>query len=196
MAPSVQRRKVWLTPTTRVLCSNAAKTRNQLKFAGVPQTRQPISSTCPHNMVNTGPLTAEICTLASLGHPSKFQPVSLLGSLLHRRRSTEANQALHDVWPSPALVHYNYTHFGGKAATLCTLILFSRGKIIHGHILKTPVERSPVRDVADVVQHTIQSRNGFTWARSQCQQPSTPTAVHCTPCTAGCLSTDRRNRRT
>ena len=31
---------VWLTPTTSVLCSNAAKTRNPLKFAGVPQTRQ------------------------------------------------------------------------------------------------------------------------------------------------------------
>ena len=27
VAPSVQYRKVWLTPTTRVLCSNAAKTR-------------------------------------------------------------------------------------------------------------------------------------------------------------------------
>jgi len=44
LAPSVQRRKVWLTPTTRVLCSNTAKTRNLLKFAGVPQTRQRISS--------------------------------------------------------------------------------------------------------------------------------------------------------
>ena len=31
---------VWLTPITRVPCSNAAKTRNPLKFAGVPQTRQ------------------------------------------------------------------------------------------------------------------------------------------------------------
>ena len=31
---------VWLTPTTRVPCSNAAKTRNTLKFAWVPQTRQ------------------------------------------------------------------------------------------------------------------------------------------------------------
>ena len=29
---------------TRVLCSNAAKTRNPLKFAGVPQTRQQISA--------------------------------------------------------------------------------------------------------------------------------------------------------
>ena len=33
-----------LTPTTRVPCSNAAKTRNPLKFTGVPQTRQQISA--------------------------------------------------------------------------------------------------------------------------------------------------------
>ena len=38
MAPSVQRRKVWLTPTTRVPWSNAAKTRNPFKLPGVPQT--------------------------------------------------------------------------------------------------------------------------------------------------------------
>jgi len=44
VAPSVQRRKVWLTPTTKVPCSNAAKTRNPLKFAEVPQTRQQISA--------------------------------------------------------------------------------------------------------------------------------------------------------
>jgi len=42
--PSVQRRKVWLTPTTTVPCSNTAKTRNPLKFAWVPQTRQHISA--------------------------------------------------------------------------------------------------------------------------------------------------------
>ena len=41
---SVQRLKVWLTPTTRVLCSNATKTRNPLKLASVPQTRQQISA--------------------------------------------------------------------------------------------------------------------------------------------------------
>ena len=34
---------VWLTLTTRVPCSNAAKTRNPLKFAGVPQTNETIS---------------------------------------------------------------------------------------------------------------------------------------------------------
>jgi len=35
---------VWLTPTTRVPCINAAKMRNPLKFARVPQTRQQISA--------------------------------------------------------------------------------------------------------------------------------------------------------
>jgi len=42
-APSIQC-AVWLTPTTKVPCSNAAKTRNPLKFAGVPQTRQHFSA--------------------------------------------------------------------------------------------------------------------------------------------------------
>ena len=35
---------VWLTPTIRVLCSNAAKTRNLLKLPGVPQTNETISA--------------------------------------------------------------------------------------------------------------------------------------------------------
>ena len=35
---------VWLTPTTTVPCSNAAKTRNPLKLPGVPQTNETISA--------------------------------------------------------------------------------------------------------------------------------------------------------
>ena len=35
---------VWLTPTTRVLCSNTAKTQNPLKLPGVPQTNETISA--------------------------------------------------------------------------------------------------------------------------------------------------------
>jgi len=35
---------VWLMPNTGIPCSNAAKMRNPLKFAGVPQTRQLISA--------------------------------------------------------------------------------------------------------------------------------------------------------
>jgi len=35
---------VWLTPTIRVPCSNAAKTRNPLKLPRVPQTNETISA--------------------------------------------------------------------------------------------------------------------------------------------------------
>ena len=35
---------VWLTPTTRVPCSNAAKTRNLLKLHDVSQTNETISA--------------------------------------------------------------------------------------------------------------------------------------------------------
>ena len=64
------------------------------------------SFTCPHIM-NFGPLTAEI------GWPVWVTPANssgyrMLASLL-RRRSTEVNQTLLDVWPPPGLVHYIYT---------------------------------------------------------------------------------------
>ena len=49
----------------------------------------------------------------SLGHPSNFNGFRILASLLQCRRSTEANQTLHDVWLSPGLVHYVYI-FGGS----------------------------------------------------------------------------------
>jgi len=58
-------------------------------------------------MVNFGPLTAEtdwrVC-----GTPTNFNGFRVLPSLLQRRRSTDPNQTLHDVWPSPGLVHYIY----------------------------------------------------------------------------------------
>jgi len=33
---------VWLTPTTRLPCSNTVKTQNPLKLPGVPQRSQPL----------------------------------------------------------------------------------------------------------------------------------------------------------
>jgi len=56
-------------------------------------------------MVNFGPLRAEIVSLV-WGAPANFNGFRVLVSLLQRRRSTEANQTLHDVWPSPGLVLY------------------------------------------------------------------------------------------
>jgi len=62
--------------------------------------------------VNFGPLTAEICWRV-WGTPANFSGLRILASLLHRRRSTEVNHNLHDVWPSPGLVRYIYI-FGGS----------------------------------------------------------------------------------
>ena len=73
-----------------------------------------MSSRCPHNMVNVGPLTAETGS-GVWGTPANFNGFRVLASLLHRHRSTgstEVNQTLHDVWPSPGLVQYVYI-FGG-----------------------------------------------------------------------------------
>ena len=61
------------------------------------------SSMCPHNMVNLGLLTAEIGWWV-WGTTANFNGFCILASLLHRRLSTEVNQTLHDVWPSPWLV--------------------------------------------------------------------------------------------
>jgi len=50
------------------------------------------------------------------GTPANFNGFRVLALLLHRRRSTEVNQTLHDVWLSPGLVHYIYI-FGGSYPT-------------------------------------------------------------------------------
>ena len=67
------------------------------------------SSTCPHNMVNFGPLAPEIGPIV---WGTNFNGFRVLASLLQRRRSTEASQTLHDVWPLPGLVDciYNFGH--------------------------------------------------------------------------------------
>jgi len=63
------------------------------------------SPTRRHNMVNFGPLAAEIGSIV-WGTPANFNRFRVLASLLQRCRLTEANPTLHDVWPSPGLVHH------------------------------------------------------------------------------------------
>ena len=92
-----------------------------------------ISPTCLHNMVNFGPLAAEIGS-GVWGTPANFNGFRVLVSLLERRRSPEANQALHDDWPSPWPVHYfrgsSYpvTEFSQVQNSLC--IQFVRSPIL------------------------------------------------------------------
>jgi len=54
-----------------------------------------------------GPLTAEI-RWRVWGIPVNFNGIRILASLLHRRRSTEVNPTLRNIWPSPWLVHCVY----------------------------------------------------------------------------------------
>ena len=71
-----------------------------------------ISSTCPHNRVNFGLLTAEICWRV-WGTPPNFNGFRVLASLLQRRRSTKVNQTLHDVTLAVSWAGTLYIHFPG-----------------------------------------------------------------------------------
>jgi len=62
--------------------------------------QQYTSSTCRHNMVNVGPLGAEIASLV-WGTPANF------AFRFRYCSDVAAKQTLHDVWPSPGI------HFRG-----------------------------------------------------------------------------------
>ena len=57
-------------------------------------------------MVNFGPVAAEIGSVV-WGTPANFNGFRVMPSLLQRRRSLEDNPTLHDIWPSPVLLHYS-----------------------------------------------------------------------------------------
>jgi len=65
--------------------------------------------------------------------PPNFNGFRVLASLLQRRHSLEANQTLHDVWPSPGLVRCVYisggfcplTEFCHVQTSLCVQVLHS-----------------------------------------------------------------------
>ena len=75
-----------------------------------------MSPTRPYNTVNFGALAAEIGSLV-WGTAANFNGFRVMAALLQRRRSTEANQTLHDVWPSPGLVPYTVYTFSGALAS-------------------------------------------------------------------------------
>jgi len=60
-----------------------------------------------YNILHFGPLTAEI-SWRVWDTTANFSGFRVLASLLDRRRSTDVNQTLHDVWPSSALAHSIY----------------------------------------------------------------------------------------
>jgi len=83
--------------TIAQLCQAVSSELRHLSTVGKNLLNSNISPTCPHNMVNFGPLAAEIGSLV-WGTPENFNGFRVLARLLQRHLSTEANQTLHDGW--------------------------------------------------------------------------------------------------
>jgi len=111
-----------------------------------------IFSTCLHNIVNFGPLTAEICWRV-WGTPAYFNGFRVLASLLQRRRSTEVNQTLHDVWPSPALIAYTI-HFRGllPLREFCPVQNSLYVQVLRSHMLTASLHGTPVAGVSQTLR--------------------------------------------
>jgi len=101
-------------------------------------------------MVNFSFLAAEIVLLV-WGTPANFNGFRVLASLLQRRRSTEADQTLHDVWPLPGLVDYIYI-FGG----CCSVTEFRQ---VQNSLCVLQVLRSPIGNVT--------ARHSQQWTRAK-----------------------------
>ena len=80
--------------------------------------------------------TAEICWRV-WGTPANFNGFRVLASLLHRRRSTEVNQTLHDVWPSPAMVGLYYMYIFGGTCTLTEFYQLQNSLCVQ--VLRSPI---------------------------------------------------------
>jgi len=89
-------------------------------------------------MVNFGALAAEIDPVV-WGSPANFKGFRVLASLVLRRRSTKANQTLHDVWPLSVLVDY-ICIFGG----CCPVTEFCQ---VQHSLCVLQVVRSPIGSV-------------------------------------------------
>jgi len=129
--------------TIAQLCRAISSQLRHVSTIGKKLLNSSISSTCAHNMVNFGPLWAEIVSLV-WGTSANFNGFHVVLLLLQRRRLTEANQTLHDVWLSPGLVHYICIYWGS-----CPIAEFCEVQ----HSLCVKVLRSPI--LAALLQGTL-----------------------------------------
>jgi len=119
------------------------------------------SSTCPRNMVKFGPLAAEISPVV-WGTSANFNGFCILAALLQQRcRSPEANQTLHDVWPSPGLLHYIYI-FGGSCplTEFCLVQNSLYVQVLHSPTLAALPHSTPAAGVGQTLR--CGTRNGIT----------------------------------
>ena len=117
------------------------------------------SSTCPHNMVNFSPLTAEIGSLVC-GTPPNFNRFRVLESLLHLCRSLEANQSC--TMFGHLLGCYSIYISGGS----CPLMKFYQVQnslwvqVLCSPILAALLHSTPAAGISQTLRHG--TRNGIT----------------------------------
>ena len=107
-----------------------------------------ISSRRAHNMANFSPLTAQI-SLPVWGTPANFNRFCILASSLQQRRSPDANQTLHDLWPSPDW-YTIYTFLGAFAplAEFCYVQNSLCVQVLHSPILAALQQGTPAAGVS------------------------------------------------
>jgi len=118
-----------------------------------------MSSTCLHNMVNFGPLTAEI-GLGVWGTPANFNGFHVLPSLLQRCCALEAKQTLHDVLAIPGLVHYIYIFGGSCPDRILPGAKFTLCLNVRSPILAALLHGTPTAGVSQTLRQC--TRNGIT----------------------------------
>jgi len=117
-----------------------------------------ISSASPHNTVNVGPLTAEIGWRV-WGTPANFNGFRVFASLLHRRRSPEAKQTLHDVWPYSRPVHYIYILGAVAPNEILTGSKFTLVQVLRSPILAALLHSTRAVGVSETLRRD--TRNGI-----------------------------------
>jgi len=95
------------------------------------------------------------------GTPGNVNGFRVLASLLQRRRSTEVNQTLHDVWPSPGLIYYIYI-FGGSLSLreFCHMQNSLCVQVLRCPILTALLHGTPAAGISQTLRHG--TRNGIT----------------------------------
>ena len=95
-------------------------------------------------------------------HPSRFQRVfRILASLLQQCCSTEVIQTLHDVWPSPGLLHCIHI-FGGSCPLVefCQVHISLCVQVLRSPILAALLHGTPAAGLSQTLRHG--TRNGIT----------------------------------
>jgi len=106
-----------------------------------------------------GPLADEIGS-GVWGTPANLNEFRVLPSLLQWRRSPEANHTLHDVWPSPGLVHYIYIFRGSCYLTEFCPVQNS----LYVQVLRSPIFSALLHGTPEAgVSQTLRRGTGIDW---------------------------------